>query len=178
MRHHRSLNIGPDSCFLLDGTKPLTAPLLTVSGVMWHQTGKKFTGIAQDTNIYLEITHLKLQHFPRANELCHFDHHSFLNRPISQIPECTCSTSHNAQFWVEHCGIWNRCILEFAKQVNPGGTPCVIYIYNCHICSAYAWGDIWVICISHQMAEILQMTNASWKKNAALNFDLNCIEVC
>ena len=46
------------------------------------------------------------------------------NRSISQIPECTCSISHNAPstkemctflFWMEHCGIWNRCILGFVN---------------------------------------------------------------
>ena len=46
--------------------------------------------------------------------------------PNSQIPECTCSISHNAPFrtemstflfWMEHCGIWNRCILGFEKLV-------------------------------------------------------------
>ena len=64
------------------------------------------------------------------------------NRPISLIPECTCSISHNAPFrtemcpectcsishnapfrtemctflfWMEHCGIWNRCILGFVN---------------------------------------------------------------
>ena len=44
----------------------------------------------------------------------------------SQIPECTCSISYNAPFrtemctflfWMEHCGIWNRCILGFVKLV-------------------------------------------------------------
>ena len=42
------------------------------------------------------------------------------NRPISQMPECTCSVSHNAPFlfWMEHCGIWNRVILVFVNQVN------------------------------------------------------------
>ena len=47
--------------------------------------------------------------------------------PISQIPECTCSISHNATFrtemctflfWMLHCGIWNRCILGFVNEVN------------------------------------------------------------
>ena len=47
------------------------------------------------------------------------------NRLISHIPECTCSISHNAPFrtemctflfWMEHCGIWNRCILGFFKS--------------------------------------------------------------
>ena len=46
--------------------------------------------------------------------------------PNSQILECTCSISHNAPFrtevctllfWMEHCGIWNRCILGFVKLV-------------------------------------------------------------
>ena len=50
-------------------------------------------------------------------------------RPISQsqIPECTCSISQNAPFrtemctflfWMEHSGIWNRCILGFVNQVT------------------------------------------------------------
>ena len=48
------------------------------------------------------------------------------NWPHSQIPECTCSISHNAQFrtemctflfWMEHFGIWNRCMLGFVKSV-------------------------------------------------------------
>ena len=46
------------------------------------------------------------------------------NKPISQIPEFTCSISHNAPFrtemctflfWMEHCGIWDRCILGFVN---------------------------------------------------------------
>ena len=48
----------------------------------------------------------------------------WINRPISQIPECTCCISHNASFrtemhtflfWMERCGIWNRCILRFVN---------------------------------------------------------------
>ena len=47
------------------------------------------------------------------------------NWPNSQIPECTCSISHNALFrtemctflfWMEHYGIWNRCILGFVLE--------------------------------------------------------------
>ena len=46
------------------------------------------------------------------------------NWPDSQIPECTSSISHNAPFrtemctflfWMEHCGIGNRCIMGFVK---------------------------------------------------------------
>ena len=46
------------------------------------------------------------------------------NRPVSQIPQCTCSISHNAPFrtemctflfWMVHCGIWNRCIVGFVR---------------------------------------------------------------
>ena len=45
---------------------------------------------------------------------------------LFKIPEWSCSTSHNAPlrpemctflFWMEHCGIWNRCILWFVKLV-------------------------------------------------------------
>ena len=37
------------------------------------------------------------------------------NWPNSQIPECTHSISHNVPFWMEHCGVWNRCFLGFVK---------------------------------------------------------------
>ena len=48
------------------------------------------------------------------------------NRPISQIPECTFSVSHDASFgtnmckflfWMQHIGIWNRGIPGFVKLV-------------------------------------------------------------
>ena len=54
-------------------------------------------------------------------------------RPISQIPQCTCSISHNAPFrtemctflfWMVHCGIWDRCIVGFVNKVKfPLTTP-------------------------------------------------------
>ena len=53
--------------------------------------------------------------------------HLFIfNWQISQIPECTCFISQNAPFrtemctflfWMEHYGIWNRCILGFVNWV-------------------------------------------------------------
>ena len=58
------------------------------------------------------------------------------NWPNSQIPECTCSISRNAPFrtemWIflflmQHSGIWNRCILGFAKLVY------WLFIKNRHI---------------------------------------------
>ena len=48
------------------------------------------------------------------------------NRPISQIPQCTRSISHNVPFrtemctflfWMVRCWIWNRCITWFGNQV-------------------------------------------------------------
>ena len=85
-------------------------------------------------------------------------------------------------FHIPQCSVLNGALWDM-KYVHDSGicessqswrnTSC-----NCHICSAYAWGDIWVICISHKMAEILQMTCASWKKNAVLNYDFNSIEIC
>ena len=51
-------------------------------------------------------------------------HQATFNWPDSQIPECTCSISHNAPFrtemctflfWMGHCGICYRCILGFLK---------------------------------------------------------------
>ena len=53
-------------------------------------------------------------------------HYGISNWSHSQIPWCTCSIPHNAPFraemctflfWMEHCGIWNRCILGFVKMV-------------------------------------------------------------
>ena len=47
------------------------------------------------------------------------------NRPISQIPQCICSISHNAPSWAEictfllwmvHCGIWCRYIAGFSWE--------------------------------------------------------------
>ena len=44
----------------------------------------------------------------------------------SQIPQCTCSISHNAPFrtemctsllWMVHCGKWNRWIVRFVRPV-------------------------------------------------------------
>ena len=76
-----------------------------------------------------------------VNTVCHSccHHHEFTSRrthelrccnwPNSQIPECTCSISHNATFstemctfvfWMLHCGIWNRCILGFVRSVYCG----------------------------------------------------------
>ena len=57
------------------------------------------------------------------------------NWPNSQMPECICSISHNAfrtemctfLFWMEHCGIWNRCILGFVKLVYTRGTFRVLH---------------------------------------------------
>ena len=49
---------------------------------------------------------------------------SFCNRPISQIPQCICSISHNAPFrtemypflfWMVNCGIWNWCVVGFVN---------------------------------------------------------------
>ena len=47
--------------------------------------------------------------------------------PNSQIPECTCSMSHNApfgtemftfQFWMVYSGMWNRCVMGFVRLVH------------------------------------------------------------
>ena len=49
------------------------------------------------------------------------------NRPISLYPEYICSLSQNVPFrtkmctflfWMDHSGIWYRCILGFANGVN------------------------------------------------------------
>ena len=50
-----------------------------------------------------------------------------MNWSNSQIPQCTCSISHNAPyrtemctflFWMVHCGIWNRCIVGVVGLVH------------------------------------------------------------
>ena len=49
-----------------------------------------------------------------------------LNRPISQIPECTCSISNNAPFRTEMCLLAlspNVTLLNFSNRTN---WPCVI----------------------------------------------------
>ena len=55
-----------------------------------------------------------------------------LNWPNSQRPECSCSISHNAPFRTEmltflfsmdHCGIWNRCILGIVYSGHCCVTP-------------------------------------------------------
>ena len=57
---------------------------------------------------------------------CLIPTNSPVNWPNSQIPECTWSISHNTPFrtemciflfWMEHYGIWIRCILGFVKLV-------------------------------------------------------------
>ena len=61
--------------------------------------------------------------------LANFTHilQGHFNWPNSEIPECTCSISQNAPFrtemctflfWMEHSGIWNRCILGIVKLVH------------------------------------------------------------
>ena len=60
------------------------------------------------------------------------------DRPISQIPQCTCSLSHNAPlrtemctflFWMVHCGIWNRCFCESGQLSFHPLTYIFIYVY-------------------------------------------------
>ena len=66
-------------------------------------------------------------------------------RPIPQIPQCTCPISHNTPFrtemctflfWMVYCGIWDRCIVGFVRLVN---LSCLIghipeYIYTVLVC--------------------------------------------
>ena len=77
------------------------------------------------------LFHSPLAHLSQQTEKLHPDSRTEAslqqgNWPNSQIPECTCSISHNAPFrtekctflfWMEHCGIWDRCILGFVKLV-------------------------------------------------------------
>ena len=62
-----------------------------------------------------------------------------INRPFSQIPQCTSPISHNAPFrtemctflfWMLHCGIWDWCIVEFVQQVNCHGIDLVLLEYS------------------------------------------------
>ena len=60
------------------------------------------------------------------SEISHLSNNTVENWLNSQNPECTCSISHNTPFrtemcrflfWMEHCGIWNMCILGFVNLV-------------------------------------------------------------
>ena len=84
------------------------------------------------------------------------------NRPVSQIPEYTCSISCNAPFrtemctflfWMEHCGIWNRCILGFVSLVNCSAINFVNTIHKRHPIAHHsrrAMGYLfWVQCMGY-----------------------------
>ena len=71
---------------------------------------------------------------------------SLFNWLNSQIPEYTCSISHNVPFrtemctflfWMEHCGIWNRCILGFVKLVYCEWMSLMKTSHNSHTCMDY-----------------------------------------
>ena len=99
-----------------------------VQVMAWRRTGDK------------PLPELMLTQFTDADELSYYSQNiprsrlegfwyneastNWLNWPNSQIPECTCSISHNDPFktemctflfWMDHCGIWNSCILGFMK---------------------------------------------------------------
>ena len=88
--------------------------------------------------------------------------------PYSQIPEYTCSISHNALFrtemciflfCIEHCGIWIRCILGFVElflEFRFALLWCVlllsvtIWLYTCRIWDPFYWHGVnsiqaWII---------------------------------
>ena len=67
------------------------------------------------------------------NQVIHFVccHVKAVNRPISQMPKCTCSISHNASlktevctflFWMEHCGIGKFSSRKSSKE-TPHSSP-------------------------------------------------------
>ena len=81
----------------------------------------------------------------------------WLSWPNSQIPECNRSISHNAPFrtemctflfWMEHCEIWNRCILGFVKLVYLLATqlfvPKLFQVDNKKIVKTLYWLPLWV----------------------------------
>ena len=85
-----------------------------------------------------------------------FSSETIWNWPNSQIPECTCSISQNAPFrtemctflfWMEHCGIWNRCILEFVKLVYSLVSMRIMYGL---VCRPFLLTQIYVIIWHHQ----------------------------
>ena len=84
----------------------------------------------------LFIKRFRKKWYLRSDIELNFKQLSTRNWPNSQIPECTCSISHNATsrtemctflFWMLHCGIWNRCILGFVKLVY--------YLINGSLCA-------------------------------------------
>ena len=80
--------------------------------------------------------------------------------PNSQIPQYTCSISHNAPFrtemctflfWMVHCGIWNRCIVGFVRLVSCPeicqSQKGFCYIWQ-HVMQTYVCGQkylVWVL---------------------------------
>ena len=92
------------------------------------------------------------------------------NRPISQIPECICSISHNAPFstemctflfWMEHCGIWNRCILGFVNWDQLPFCSIGVFFFEQNafmVLSAIlppSWmGEMWVISTNWQIGQV------------------------
>ena len=109
------------------------------------------------------------------------------NRPISQIPECTCAISHNATFCnrnvhtcahfcykMLHCGIFVWCIVGFVRLVYwvaQSRTACIYQLttLNCHRCYLTNWNLIDVSCLWYVAvnmmgpeAFILTLINILW----------------
>ena len=123
--------------YITDSTDPKNPPILT-----YQQWGSVALISEEVFKISIHKMHLKLTlpHLSGAMEFkasaqsyisCPFD---LCNRPISHIPKGTHSISHNAPFrteictflfWMEQCGILNRCILGFVKLVH---YPVVLFV--------------------------------------------------
>ena len=111
----------------LFGTKPLSEPILVY--VYLTRRKKISENVIEIPTFSFNKMRLKMSPAKRS-PFCLGDNglsRLSRNRPISQIPECICSISHNAPFrtemctflfWMEHCGIWSRCILGFVNWVN------------------------------------------------------------
>ena len=110
------------------------------------------------------------------------------NWPISQIPQCTCSISHNTPFrtemctflfWMVHCGIWDRCIVGFVNWANwilwkfcffkfcftAGGLSCFILVY-CGL-SGEEFGLQLAYQMTHDSQNAMKLKISCCKHNAA-----------
>ena len=82
---------------------------------------------------------------------CSFPQKTY-NRPISQIPHCTCPITHNASFrtemctflfWMVLCGICDTCIMGFINLlyrhhlVSPWSQVWGVFAWNSDICSTF-----------------------------------------
>ena len=92
---------------------PWSRPVEVV-GLDWHTSPQLEHQVALDCLAYLKPTGLCPVTLRLGRHTRPYTVPAATNRPISQIPLCTCPISHNVPLsWMVHCGIWNRPIVGF-----------------------------------------------------------------